>query len=105
MTARDMTTCIVGWAHTPFGKLEDPDVESLMANGAEGIDVLYICDADFSDRSKDPAVVANLRRAKFLVVQSWDAAESAAVHIERVEVIAPTGALASPAHRAAQPSG
>jgi acetyl-CoA C-acetyltransferase len=23
--------CIVGWAHTPFGKLEDPDVESLMA--------------------------------------------------------------------------
>ncbi len=21
--------CIVGWAHTPFGKLEDPDVESL----------------------------------------------------------------------------
>ena len=22
---------IVGWAHTPFGKLEDPDVESLMA--------------------------------------------------------------------------
>ena len=23
--------CIVGWAHTPFGKLDDPDVESLMA--------------------------------------------------------------------------
>ncbi|MXQ12128.1 acetyl-CoA acetyltransferase [Microvirga makkahensis] len=23
--------CIVGWAHTPFGRLEDPDVESLMA--------------------------------------------------------------------------
>ncbi len=22
--------CIVGWAHSPFGKLEDPDVESLM---------------------------------------------------------------------------
>jgi len=22
--------CIVGWAHTPFGKLEDPDVKSLM---------------------------------------------------------------------------
>jgi acetyl-CoA C-acetyltransferase len=22
--------CIVGWAHTPFGKLDDPDVESLM---------------------------------------------------------------------------
>jgi len=25
-----MDTCIVGWAHSPFGKLEDPDVESLM---------------------------------------------------------------------------
>jgi acetyl-CoA C-acetyltransferase len=23
--------CIVGWAHTPFGKLEDPDVESLIS--------------------------------------------------------------------------
>ncbi|WP_431017101.1 acetyl-CoA acetyltransferase [Bradyrhizobium pachyrhizi] len=23
--------CIVGWTHTPFGKLEDPDVESLIA--------------------------------------------------------------------------
>jgi len=22
--------CIVGWAHTPFGKLDDPDVESLI---------------------------------------------------------------------------
>jgi acetyl-CoA C-acetyltransferase len=27
-------TCIVGWAHTPFGKLEDPDVESLIARVA-----------------------------------------------------------------------
>jgi acetyl-CoA C-acetyltransferase len=26
--------CIVGWAHTPFGKLEEPDVESLMARVA-----------------------------------------------------------------------
>jgi acetyl-CoA C-acetyltransferase len=23
--------CIVGWAHTAFGKLDDPDVESLIA--------------------------------------------------------------------------
>jgi acetyl-CoA C-acetyltransferase len=23
--------CIIGWAHSPFGKLEDPDVEALMA--------------------------------------------------------------------------
>lgn len=31
-----MTTnvCIVGWAHSPFGKLEDPDVESLIARVA-----------------------------------------------------------------------
>src|SRR5215218_1719851 len=29
---KDMTrACIVGWTHTPFGKLEDPDVESLIA--------------------------------------------------------------------------
>jgi NADH-quinone oxidoreductase subunit G len=49
------------------------DVDSLMTKGADGIDILYICDADFSDRAKDPAVLANLRKAKFLVVQSWDA--------------------------------
>ncbi|MDE2516389.1 MAG: acetyl-CoA acetyltransferase [Rhodospirillales bacterium] len=26
--------CIVGWAHTPFGKLEEPDIEALMARVA-----------------------------------------------------------------------
>jgi NADH dehydrogenase/NADH:ubiquinone oxidoreductase subunit G len=36
-------------------------------------DVLYILDARFSDRTSDPAVVASLRKAKFLVVHSWDA--------------------------------
>jgi NADH-quinone oxidoreductase subunit G len=45
----------------------------LMDNGAEGVDVLYILDARFSERASDPAVVANLRKAKFLVVHSWDA--------------------------------
>jgi NADH-quinone oxidoreductase subunit G len=35
--------------------------------------VLYICDADFSERAKDPAVIAELRKAKFLIVHSWDA--------------------------------
>jgi NADH-quinone oxidoreductase subunit G len=35
--------------------------------------ILYICDAEFSERAKDPAVIANLRKAKFLVVHSWDA--------------------------------
>ena len=27
-------TCIVGWAHTPFGKLEEPDVEALIGRVA-----------------------------------------------------------------------
>jgi predicted molibdopterin-dependent oxidoreductase YjgC len=44
-----------------------------MTGGAAGIDVLYICDAQFSERTKDPAVIANLRKAKFLIVHSWDA--------------------------------
>ena len=26
-----MSACIVGWAHTPFGKLEGEDIESLMS--------------------------------------------------------------------------
>ena len=29
-----MTACIVGWAHTPFGRLEEPDVEALIARVA-----------------------------------------------------------------------
>jgi acetyl-CoA C-acetyltransferase len=45
--------CIVGWAHTPFGKLDDPDVESLMGRvsgealahagiGAEEVEGIYV---------------------------------------------------------------
>ncbi|MBV9251685.1 MAG: thiolase domain-containing protein, partial [Acetobacteraceae bacterium] len=26
--------CIVGWAHSPFGKLEDPDIEALIGRVA-----------------------------------------------------------------------
>ena len=37
------------------------------------VDLLYICDAEFSERAKDPVVIANLRKAKFLIVHSWDA--------------------------------
>ena len=48
-------------------------VEDLLVKGAAGIDVLYICDANFSERTKDPAIVANLRKAKTLIVHSWDA--------------------------------
>jgi NADH-quinone oxidoreductase subunit G len=47
--------------------------EHFMTAGADAIDILYVCDADFSERTKDPIVIANLRRAKFLIVHSWDA--------------------------------
>ncbi len=49
----------------------DPD--DLPTKGADGVDVLYICDTEFSERTKVPAVIANLRKAKFLIVHSWDA--------------------------------
>jgi NADH-quinone oxidoreductase subunit G len=47
------------------GENEIPDMN--------GVDVLYVCDAEFSDRAKDPVVIAELRKAKFLIVHSWDA--------------------------------
>jgi anaerobic selenocysteine-containing dehydrogenase len=50
-----------------------PLIDNLLTNGADGIDVLFVTDAMFSERASDPAVVANLRKAKFLVVMSWDA--------------------------------
>jgi NADH-quinone oxidoreductase subunit G len=53
--------------------LGESSIDELLTNGADGIDVLFITDAMFSERAKDPAVVANLRKAKFLVVMSWDA--------------------------------
>ncbi|HIM45231.1 MAG TPA: thiolase domain-containing protein [Alphaproteobacteria bacterium] len=31
-----MTACIVGWSHTPFGKHENEDVESLIVQAAQG---------------------------------------------------------------------
>jgi predicted molibdopterin-dependent oxidoreductase YjgC len=58
-------------------------VEKLLTAGADGVDVLFVTDVWFTERTKDPAVAANLRKAKFLIVQSWDAthplAESADV--------------------------
>src|SRR5258708_7256124 len=38
-----------------------------------GVDVCFVLDASFSDKAKDPAVVAELRKAKFLAVIAWDA--------------------------------
>jgi predicted molibdopterin-dependent oxidoreductase YjgC len=58
---------------TPALPGPDPLIDNLLNEGAAHIDVLFITDADFSERAKDPAVVANLRKAKFLVVMSWDA--------------------------------
>jgi len=46
--------------------------EQLMSEGADGIDILYITNASFSARTSDPAVVANLRKAKTLIVHAWE---------------------------------
>jgi acetyl-CoA C-acetyltransferase len=63
--------CIVGWAHTPFGKLEDPDVESLMGRvtgqaldhariGPEAVDGIYVgvMNNGFSKQGFEGALVA-----------------------------------------------
>ena len=63
--------CIVGWAHTPFGKLEDPDVESLMARvsgealahagvGTDQVDGIYVgvMNSGFSKQGFEGAQVA-----------------------------------------------
>jgi acetyl-CoA C-acetyltransferase len=46
-------TCIVGWAHTPFGKLEEPDVEALIARVAGAA----IADAGVAPAEIDAAFV------------------------------------------------
>jgi acetyl-CoA C-acetyltransferase len=48
-----MTACIVGWAHTPFGKLEDPDIESLFGRVA----LAAIHDAGIEPAEVDAAFV------------------------------------------------
>ena len=45
--------------------------EDLMTNGADGIDFLFVTEAAFSERAEDPKVIANLRKARFLVVGTW----------------------------------
>ncbi len=63
--------------NTPASDNQQPTtdnfIDKLMTTGADNFDVLFITDAAFSERAKDPAVVANLRKARFLVVMSWDA--------------------------------
>jgi acetyl-CoA C-acetyltransferase len=48
-----MTACIIGWAHTPFGKLEDPDIESLFGRVA----LAAIHDAGIEPAEVDAAFV------------------------------------------------
>ncbi len=47
--------CIVGWAHSPFGKLEDPDVESLIGRVAGAA----IADAGIAAAEVDGVFVGN----------------------------------------------
>jgi acetyl-CoA C-acetyltransferase len=48
-----MTACIIGWAHTPFGRLEDPDIESLFGRVA----LAAIHDAGIAPAEVDAAFV------------------------------------------------
>ena len=58
----------VGVGSAPAGRT----AVDLMDKGADGVDVLYICETNFSERTRDPRVVENLRKAKFLVVHAWE---------------------------------
>ena len=40
-TVAPSEACIVGWAHTPFGKLEEPDLEALLARVGRAGDVPF----------------------------------------------------------------
>ncbi|HEV7923568.1 MAG TPA: molybdopterin-dependent oxidoreductase, partial [Thermoanaerobaculia bacterium] len=91
------------------------DVEQLLTQGGDGVDVLWICDVDFSERAKDPAVVANLRKAKFLIVTSWDAnhplAEAAdvllpgVIHVEKDGTYTNLQGTVQEIHQAYPPKG
>jgi NADH-quinone oxidoreductase subunit G len=90
-------------------------IEQLMTEGADGIDVLYICDAGFSERATDPAVVANLRKAKTLIVHSWDSNHplndvadivlAATVHVEKEGTFTNLQDRVQRIHQAYPPSG
>src|SRR5437868_15232978 len=92
-----MTGCIVGWAHTPFGRLDNETVESLIvrvANGAladAGIEardvdeiVLGHFNAGFSPQDFTASLVLQaspeLRFKRALRVENACATGSAAVH-------------------------
>ncbi len=92
-----MTACIVGWAHTPFGKLSDESVESLVVRvanealadaivGAKDVDeiVLGHFNAGFSAQDFSASLVLqaspDLRFKRATRVENACATGSAAVH-------------------------
>ncbi len=92
-----MTACIVGWSHTPFGKHENDDVESLIVEAARGaltdagleaseIDEIFVghCNAGFS-RQEFTASLAlqaddDFRYTPATRVENACATGSAAIH-------------------------
>src|SRR5437773_12302123 len=50
-----MTGCIVGWAHTPFGKLDGETVESLIVRVANGA----LADAGIAPKDVDEIVLGH----------------------------------------------
>ncbi len=50
-----MTACIVGWSHTPFGRLEGESVESLIVNAAEAA----LADAGIAAQDVDDIVLGH----------------------------------------------
>ena len=52
-----MTACIIGWAHTPFGRLENQSVESLVTGAAiAALGDAAIAAADVDDRDHSRCV-------------------------------------------------
>ena len=92
-----MTTCIVGWAHSKFGKLEDQDAESLIISAAtqaikdagvtpEDIDAIYLgwYNGGFSNQDFGASLVLNgidgMRFKPSTRVENACATGSAAIH-------------------------
>ena len=62
-----MTPCIVGWAHTPFGKLSDETVESL---------IVRVANAALAEMKIPMAARAKLRERLFTDTRFTGAAET-----------------------------
>lgn len=60
-----------GVVNAGIGSADSKTVSEWMDNGAD-VDFLYVTEANFSARTLDADVVANLRKAKFLVVHAWE---------------------------------